>query len=114
MLTGLIPPTSGDAIIQGLRVSTDMQAIRGMLGVCPQHDILFPDLTVMQHLQMYATFKGVPASEVNAAATKMIAEVGLTEKASVKSSMLSGVSYTPHDCYYMCKIILMLLLLLLL
>ncbi|CAE7832513.1 ABCA1, partial [Symbiodinium microadriaticum] len=90
MLTGLIPPTSGDAIIEGKRLSTDMQQIRQSLGVCPQHDILFPDLTVLQHLQMFATFKGVPSAQVEEAAQKMIREVGLKEKTNVKSSMLSG------------------------
>lgn len=90
MLTGLIAASSGDASIRGMKISSDMQAIRSTLGVCPQHDILFPDLTVMQHLQMFATFKGVSSDEVNAAAQKMIAEVGLTEKANIKSSMLSG------------------------
>jgi ABC-type multidrug transport system ATPase subunit len=65
MLTGLIPPSSGDAIIEGKRISSDMQQIRQSLGVCPQHDILFADLTVMQHLQMFAAFKGVPPGEVD-------------------------------------------------
>ena len=90
MLTGLIPPTSGDAMICGHSVTHSMQAIRSMLGVCPQHDILFPELTVMQHLVMFAEFKGVPSNQVEAAALKMIAEVGLKEKAHVRSSMLSG------------------------
>lgn len=90
MLTGLISPTSGDAIIEGKRISSDMGIIRQSLGVCPQHDILFPELTVIQHLQMFATFKGVPPNEVQSAAEKMIREVGLKEKTHVKSSMLSG------------------------
>ena len=90
MLTGLITPTSGDAIIEGKRISSDMGLIRQSLGVCPQHDILFPELTVIQHLQMFATFKGVPSDQVQAAAEKMIREVGLKEKTHVKSSMLSG------------------------
>ena len=31
--------------------------IREDLGVCPQHDILYPDLTVREHLSMFAAFK---------------------------------------------------------
>ena len=68
--------------MEGKRISQDMQFIRQSLGVCPQHDILFPDLTVMQHLQIYAAFKGVKSSEVDAAATKMIREVGAFVHAS--------------------------------
>ena len=48
MLTGLIPPTSGEAFVQGLRISEDMDQIRKSLGVCPQHDVLFPELNVVQ------------------------------------------------------------------
>ena len=35
-----------------------MKYIRRDLGVCPQHDILFDDLTVKEHLELYAAFKG--------------------------------------------------------
>jgi hypothetical protein len=67
-----------------------LQEIRTFLGVCPQHDILFPELTVLQHLQMYASFKGVEKKNVDFEAKKMIAEVGLLEKINAKSSTLSG------------------------
>lgn len=90
MLTGLLPPTSGSATIRGLSINQNMREIRTGLGVCPQHDILFPELTVLQHLQMFAVFKGVPGNEVDLAAEKMIAEVGLKEKANMPSSTLSG------------------------
>ena len=31
-----------------------MDNIRQSLGVCPQHDIIFPFLTVREHLEFYA------------------------------------------------------------
>lgn len=40
--------------------------------------------------QIYASFKGVPSSEVYSAAKSMLAEVGLSEKAHARSSTLSG------------------------
>ncbi|CAL9065166.1 unnamed protein product [Musa banksii] len=46
MLAGLLPPTSGDALVFGKNITTNMDEIRKMLGVCPQNDILFPELTV--------------------------------------------------------------------
>jgi ATP-binding cassette subfamily A (ABC1) protein 3 len=51
---------------------TDMPWIRRQLGVCPQHDILFPELTVMQHLQIYAEFKSVPKSTIDIQARRMV------------------------------------------
>ena len=69
MLTGMIPVTSGNAFVAGRDVNTDMVNIRHSLGVCPQHDILYPDLTVREHLRMYAVLKAVPSSELKEAIT---------------------------------------------
>ncbi|KAF0881251.1 ABCA3 protein, partial [Crocuta crocuta] len=54
MLTGLFPPTSGRAYINGYEISQDMAQIRKSLGLCPQHDVLFDNLTVAEHLYFYA------------------------------------------------------------
>jgi hypothetical protein len=50
MLTGLIPPSAGDANVRGHKLTTDMAQIRKSIGLCPQHDVLFPELNVTQHL----------------------------------------------------------------
>lgn len=67
-----------------------MNAVRRELGVCPQHDILFPDLTVEEHLVMFAAFKGVPTASIPAEVETMIQSVGLTEKRHAYSKTLSG------------------------
>jgi ATP-binding cassette subfamily A (ABC1) protein 3 len=93
MLVGLVAPTSGDVVMPGgLKLSSDLSAIRQHLGVCPQHDILYPELTVLDHLRLFAAIKGVRRSreEVEAAVVAMAAEVGLAEKADVASAHLSG------------------------
>jgi ATP-binding cassette subfamily A (ABC1) protein 1/ATP-binding cassette subfamily A (ABC1) protein 3 len=48
----MLQPSSGTALINGLDILTDMAAIRRDLGVCPQFDILWPDITVREHLQL--------------------------------------------------------------
>jgi len=90
MLTGMIPITSGHAFVQGRDVGTEITTVRENMGVCPQHDILYPDLTVREHLWLFANFKGVRMSEVSAAVESMIIEVGLTEKRNVRAKNLSG------------------------
>ena len=57
MLTGLLPPTRGDARVAGFDIRTDMAAARGSLGVCPQFDVLWDDLTCLEHLLYYARTK---------------------------------------------------------
>ena len=50
MLTGLFSPSSGTARINGYNIKTDLTAARDSLGLCPQHNMLFPSLTVYEHL----------------------------------------------------------------
>jgi len=90
MLTGLIPMTGGKASAFGLDVAEDMDSMRKILGVCPQHDVLWPELTVAEHLTFFAAAKGVEPSKVAGAVEETIKEVGLTEKRTVQSQALSG------------------------
>ena len=57
ILVGLFPPTSGDAIINGRSILTDMDSIRRSLGLCPQHNVLYDRLTVREHLNFFARLK---------------------------------------------------------
>ena len=90
MLTGLIPPTSGNAVIFGRDVSTQLTQVRKDLGICPQHDVLWPELTVKEHLQIFTAIKDVPREKCPKEIEKAIADVGLTEKVNILASKLSG------------------------
>jgi hypothetical protein len=50
--------------------------------------VLFADLTVEEHLVLFASFKGVPSKEIPAQVEEMIKEVGLTEKRKVRLSII--------------------------
>jgi ABC-type multidrug transport system ATPase subunit len=41
-----------------------MEELRSMCGICPQHNILYDDLTTEEHLKIFAGIKGVPVSDV--------------------------------------------------
>lgn len=60
------------------------------MGVCPQHDILYADLTVREHLEMFAVFKGMDDKLIPEAVQKAIEDVDLQEKADDLSKNLSG------------------------
>ena len=46
----------------GYEVPSELQQVRDAvgIGVCPQHDVLYPDMTVAEHLRLFAAIKGVP------------------------------------------------------
>ena len=70
MLTGLYEATQGNAYYDGYDIldSNNINEFRKVLGICPQHDVLFDDLTIREHLEMFCIFKGYSSdveSEIN-------------------------------------------------
>ena len=66
VLTGLFPPTSGTAIVNGYDIRKDIDLVRKSLGICPQYNVLFDNLTVSEHLWFYASLKGMPKEDIPA------------------------------------------------
>ena len=95
MLTGMLEPTTGEATFSlgeggTLSLSRDMPAIRRRLSLCPQFDIYFEMLSVREHLEIFARFKGVSVSAARLAAIDAAREVDLLEKLDATAGSLSG------------------------
>lgn len=90
LLTGLYKPTAGTAFIDGLELTRDLSKIRKSLGFVPQHNILFPDMTVEEHLLFYSRLKGLDSKESKRELTKLLEDTGLTFKRAELSKNLSG------------------------
>eukprot|EP00842_Homolaphlyctis_polyrhiza_P000564 jgi/Hompol1/1508/HPOL_000597-RA len=90
MLSGLTPPTSGDALIYNLSAKYQTQSIRKIMGICPQHDILFDDLTAREHIQLYAGLKGIPHDQIKALIEERLEAVRLRTVADVRAGTYSG------------------------
>ncbi|KAE9414291.1 hypothetical protein Angca_002832, partial [Angiostrongylus cantonensis] len=58
MLTGVTAPSSGTAYIDDYDIRTSLPQIRKRTGLCPQYNILFNSLTVMEHLEFFCKLKG--------------------------------------------------------
>jgi len=90
MLSGMLPIDEGDALIYGMSAKKDMSSIRKLLGVCPQHDVIWLGMSVKEHLEFFARVKGVAPEHVDDEVTKTIADVGLQEKKDSFAGTLSG------------------------
>jgi len=94
MLTGMVPPTSGSAKVGGYDVGTDMRHIRSNVGVCLQHDCLFPQLTVEEHIVFFSKVKGLYSTkskeECKESIMASIKDVALLEKQHNFAKDLSG------------------------
>ncbi|KAJ3185215.1 ATP-binding cassette sub- A member 1 [Gaertneriomyces sp. JEL0708] len=90
ILSGLTPASDGDARMFGLSIKTGLPRIRRFLGVCPQHDLLFGDLTAEEHIRLYAGLKGVRADKVDELVEDRLTAVRLHRVRKHLTSTYSG------------------------
>ena len=53
-IAGFYPPTSGTIYLNGVDICKDTERARRGLGLCPQHNVLYDELTVDEHLVFIA------------------------------------------------------------
>ena len=91
-LTGVVPPTGGDALVYGESITAagSMEKIRSIMGVCPQFDIQWGELTGTEHMYIYGRVKGLSAAHVTAETERLLESVKLTAAAGQRSAAYSG------------------------
>ena len=63
MLAGVLRPTSGDALVLGLSVAKQAEAVKKDVAYMSQRFGLYEDLTVRENITFYADLYGVPKHE---------------------------------------------------
>ena len=63
ILTTLLSPDEGNAIVAGLDVAKDYRRLRAEIGYMPERFSLYPDLTVMENLRFFASLFGVDIND---------------------------------------------------
>ena len=86
VLTAEFPPTTGDVFLGGYSVTNQPEQTRRRIGYCPQFDAHFTNMTGREHVELYASIKGVPKASVKAAAAAKLAQVGLSKMDSDRLS----------------------------
>uniref|UniRef100_A0A8C1YWS8 P-type phospholipid transporter n=1 Tax=Cyprinus carpio TaxID=7962 RepID=A0A8C1YWS8_CYPCA len=90
MLTGDIDVTSGEAVVTGYSILTNILDVHQNMGYCPQFDAIDDLLTGREHLHLYARLRGVPESEISRVAEWGIQKLGLFEYAGCTAGTYSG------------------------
>lgn len=90
ILTGLFPPTEGEVHINGYNVRKDTRRARSGIGLCLQHNVLFDELTVIEHLNFFASLKGVPIKANSNEIYRLLHKLGLSDKVETLAKNLSG------------------------
>ena len=84
MATTLLPtkiPSGNRLVCSTNLVLFDRLTNRSLMGVCPQHDILWDELTAAEHLKIFAQLKGFPPHVARAEAEEKLEYMGLLDVA---------------------------------
>ncbi len=79
MVTGLLAPTRGDAILEGHSVVNDALAAKRDIGVVPDDLALFDRLSYWEHLTMVGSIYGLNKDETEIRAEDLLNVLGLWE-----------------------------------
>ena len=90
MLIGLARPTEGDAWLEGFSIVTHMHKIYSIMGVCPQHDILWDLLSPREHLTFYGQLKNLHGTELEEEIKTSLKAVNLLDVINTRSGTFSG------------------------
>ena len=90
----MLPVSSGFVKVAGADPSISIDIVRRNIGVCPQHDCLWPQLTVAEHLLLFSRIRGkgwdggwaAARSETESA----MRDVGLQHAANLRTIECSG------------------------
>lgn len=90
ILTTLLAPTSGRALIHSFDVTMHPEEIRRIIGVCPQNSTLDPELTAYDNLNFYGKLTNVPEENLHSRIFELLTMTGLADRVYMPVSTLSG------------------------
>ncbi|WP_459502996.1 ABC transporter ATP-binding protein [Bacillus sp. C1] len=90
MLSCLLTPTSGDALMLGDSIVENPKAVKQKINISPQETAVAPNLSVKENLEFIASIYGSNKQEAKQKAMEMMIKFGLLERAKNKAKTLSG------------------------
>jgi ABC-2 type transport system ATP-binding protein len=88
MLTGLLAPTSGEAIVAGHDVATRAEEVKRSIGYMSQKFSLYEDLTIRENGELYGGIYGLTKHQVRQRLAEMLDRLGLQEAARTRVKAL--------------------------
>ncbi|MCD4816677.1 MAG: ABC transporter ATP-binding protein [Methanosarcinales archaeon] len=83
-------PTTGSAFISGLDVVSDKKYVLSIIGVVPQENSFYDELTVTENLRYFGSLYGVAVIDIKKRSHRVLEMLQLTDKSSSRASTLSG------------------------
>lgn len=90
MLCGLIKPTEGTAMVMGLDVAQNPEAVKPHIGYMSQKFALYDDLSAWENLEFYAGVYEIPVAEEKSRINEVLHMAGLEARSKTPARDLSG------------------------
>ena len=90
MLSTLLEPTQGDALVMGHSIISSAQGVKAALGVVPQDLALYEDMSARENLIFWGKMYGLRGAPLNRRVDEVLEIIGLTDRQKGKVGKFSG------------------------
>ncbi len=90
ILSGIIEPTRGTAIIRGYDIKRNLKRIKELIGVCPQKSAVFKFLNGRENIELFGNLHTIPKEELKKRIDKFLNILDLSEASNRKTGGYSG------------------------
>ena len=90
MMCGLLKPTSGTAVVDGVDVSRDPEEVKRRIGYMSQKFSLYEALTVEQNIRFFGALYGLNDDQIAARMTFVVEMAGLSGREQTRAKDLAG------------------------
>ena len=90
MISGLVSPTEGDAVIGGHSITKQPMAAKRLMGFVPQEIALYPDLSARQNLLFFGRMYGMGGKTLSRRVDELLAFMELHERRNDRVDTYSG------------------------
>lgn len=90
MLSTLLRPDDGDALVMGYSIRKEPMAVKELLGVVPQEIALYEDLSARENLIFWGKMYGLRGAALKTRVDEVLETIGLSDRAKGRVSKFSG------------------------
>jgi ABC-2 type transport system ATP-binding protein len=90
MISGLIEPTEGDALIGGFSITRQPLEAKRLMGFIPQEIALYPELSARQNLVFFGKMYGLGGKELQGRVDEVLDFIDLSDRQHDRTDTFSG------------------------
>jgi linearmycin/streptolysin S transport system ATP-binding protein len=90
ILSCLLHPTSGEALVMGHSVLREPMAVKSVIGVVPQEIALYEDLSARENLEFWGKMYGLRGAPLKQRVDEVLDTIGLTDRQKGRVAKFSG------------------------